>query len=298
MCGAPVDITAQTTEGGWTKLPAISDLARIQAGQSSVQVEGTLSPIADWNLAAGDSVYFTHQMLQWVEPSVTLDNLPMSKPWTRHRAGLPLIMAQASGPGHIAFAHDALGEVIAIPLQAGAAVDVTEHRLLVATGNIGYDWYESDVWYSTSGSRSADVGAGAGLLKIGLDLAGRERDDDQDKTEWFYPVGQYVDRFVANDRPGLVMIGAGGNAYTRDLAAGETILVKPPALLFKDPTVAMQLHIEYPAAGLAFWRSWGNRYLWLQLWGPGRVGLESAYVSEADPGTTFNSMSNATQHSW
>ncbi len=43
------------------------------------------------------------------------------------------------------------------------------------------------------------------------------------------------------------MIGAGGNAYTRDLAEGETILVKPPALLFKDPSVAMQLHIEYPA---------------------------------------------------
>jgi uncharacterized protein (AIM24 family) len=273
-------------------------MAHIQAGQSSVQVEGSLSPIADWNLAAGDSVYFTHQMLQWVEPSVTLDNMPMSKPWTRHRAGLPLIMAQATGPGHVAFAHDALGEVIAIPLQAGAAVDVGEHRLLVATGNVGYDWYESDVWYSTSGSRSADMGAGAGLLKMGLDLAGSERRDDRNETEWFYPVGRYLDRFTANDRPGLVMIGAGGNAYTRDLAEGETILVKPPALLFKDPTVAMQLHIEYPSAGMKFWRSWGNRYLWLRLWGPGRVGLESAYVSQADPGTTFNSMSNATQHAW
>ncbi len=99
MCGAPVDIRAQSTDGGWTKLPPISDMAHIQAGQSSVQVEGTLSPIADWNLAAGDSVYFSHQMLQWVDPSVTLDNMPMSKPWTRMRAGLPLIMAQATGPG-------------------------------------------------------------------------------------------------------------------------------------------------------------------------------------------------------
>ena len=84
----------------------------------------------------------------------------------------------------------------------------------------------------------------------------------------------------------------------RDLAEGETILVKPPALLFKDPSVAMQLHIEYPSAGMRFWRSWGNRYLWLRLWGPGRVGLESAYVAADDPGTTFNSMSSATQHSW
>ena len=118
MCGAPVDVRAQSTAGGWTQLPPISDMAHIQAGQSSVQVEGTLSPIADWNLAADDSVYFPHQMLQWVEPSVRLDNMPMSKPWTRMRAGLPLIMAQATGPGHIAFAHDALGEVIAIPLPS------------------------------------------------------------------------------------------------------------------------------------------------------------------------------------
>jgi uncharacterized protein (AIM24 family) len=299
MCGAPIDIRAQATEGGWTKLPAISDMARIQAGQSSVQVEGSLSPIADWNLAAGDSVYFTHQMLQWVEPSVVLDNMPMAKAWTRMRAGLPLIMARATGPGHVAFAHDALGEVVAIPLQAGASIDVGEHRLLVATGNVDYDWNESNIWYSTSGSRGADMGAGAGLLKAGLSMVGDDnRRDDRNETEWFYPVGRNIDRFTAVDRPGLVMIGAGGNAYTRDLAEGETILVKPPALLFKDPAVAMQLHVEYPAAGIKLWRSWGNRYLWLRLWGPGRVGLESAYVSEADPGTTFNSMSTATQHAW
>ena len=79
---------------------------------------------------------------------------------------------------------------------------------------------------------------------------------------------------------------------------GETILVKPPALLFKDTTVAMQLHIEYPAAGVKFWRTWGNRYLWLRLWGPGRIGLESSYPAAAAPGTDFGSMSQATQHMW
>ena len=45
-------------------------------------------------------------------------------------------------------------------------------------------------------------------------------------------------------------------------------------------------------------RSWGNRYLWLRLWGPGRVGLESLYTAADDPGTNFGSMSQATQHSW
>ena len=166
-------------------------------------------------------------------------------------------------------------------------------------GNVGYDWYDSGIWYSTSGREAADMGAGAGLLKVGLDMVGDGNDrDDRNETNWHYPVGQYLDRFTADDRPGLVMIGAGGNAYVRDLAEGETILVKPPALLFKDPTVAMQLHVEYPHAGMKLWRSWGNRYLWLRLWGPGRVGLESAYMADDDPGTDFHSMSKATQHAW
>jgi uncharacterized protein (AIM24 family) len=300
LCGAPVDITKQTTAGGWTKLPPVADMTRIQAGQSSIQVEGTLSAVADWNLAAGETVYFPHNTLCWADPSITFTNMPMSKPWTRHRAGLPLVMAQATGPGHVAFAHDALGELIAIPLQAGAAVDITEHRLLVATAGVGYDWNDSNVWYSTSGTSSADMGAGAGLLKMGLNMAGAgdDRRDNSNETRWHYPVGQYLDRFATTDRPGLVMIGAGGNAYVRDLAEGETIMVKPPALLFKDPTVAMQLHVEYPHAGMKLWRSWGNRYLWLRLWGPGRVGLESCYTAADDPGTDFRDMSRNTTHMW
>jgi uncharacterized protein (AIM24 family) len=298
-CGTPVNVRLQTTAGGWNELPPIADMTHIQAGQSSVQVEGAVSAIADWTLAAGESVYFPHDRLVWLEPSVTLDNMPMAKAWTRMRAGLPLVMARATGPGHIAFNGDAPGEIIAIPLQAGAAVDVCEHRLLVATENVSYDWYESGVWYTTNGRGSASQGAGAGLLKMGLDMIGDDNNRDNNETEWVYPVGRYVDRFVAQDRPGLVMLGASGNAYTRDLAEGETILVKPPALLFKDPTVAMQLHVEYPSAGgMKFWRSWGNRYLWLRLWGPGRVGIESLYEAAEDPGTDFASMSQATQHSW
>jgi uncharacterized protein (AIM24 family) len=95
-----------------------------------------------------------------------------------------------------------------------------------------------------------------------------------------------------------VLVGARGNAYNRVLAPGEALLVKPPSLLFKDPSVTAQLHIEHPAAGAQFWRSWGNRYLWLRLVGPGRVGIESCYEPDADPGTDFQQTSNATRHVW
>jgi uncharacterized protein (AIM24 family) len=95
-----------------------------------------------------------------------------------------------------------------------------------------------------------------------------------------------------------VLVQVSGNAYVRELAAGESILVKPPALLFKDPTVGMQLHVEYPAAGVKLWRTWGNRYLWLRVFGPGRVGLQSCYDRLDDPGTDFRDLSPHTDHLW
>ncbi|MGH9121135.1 MAG: AIM24 family protein [Acidimicrobiales bacterium] len=301
-CGAPVDIQLRTTSGGWTELPPIADMARIQAGQSQVEVTGRGVPVVDWALAAGDGVYFSHDVVLWKEPSVAMDSLPLKREWSRRRAGLPLVMLSAKGPGHIAFSHHTPGEVIALPLLPGGAVDVCEGRLLVATEGVDYDWLESNVWYVASDApSSADVGAGAGLLDMGLRVAGmgdrRDRGDTNQST-FRYPLGQFLDRFTAGDRHGLVMIGAGGAAFTRTLAEGESLLVKPPALLFKEPTVAIQLHVEYPAAGMKLWRSWGNRYLWLRVWGPGRVGIESCYSPAEDPGTDFRDMSQATQHAW
>ena len=55
---------------------------------------------------------------------------------------MPLVMTQAQGPGHIAFSRDAPGEMIALPLQPGQAVDVREHFFLVATANVTYDWFQ------------------------------------------------------------------------------------------------------------------------------------------------------------
>ena len=77
-CGAPVDITLRTTAGGWTELPPIADMARIQVGHSQVEVSGRSVPAAEWTLAAGEGVYFPHHVLLWQEPSVEL--APMSMP--------------------------------------------------------------------------------------------------------------------------------------------------------------------------------------------------------------------------
>jgi uncharacterized protein (AIM24 family) len=299
-CGAPVDVQIRTTNSGWTELPPIADMAKIQIGRSSCQITGRLVPTADFQLAEGDSVYFPHPYYLWSDGVVAMDAMPLRRAWTRLRAGLPLVMLQATGPGRIAFSHDTAGELLTVPLPPGAAVDVREHTMVVATGGVDYDWVESGIWFTTSGGGGGSQASGVKLLKIGLEVAGMVDGEDSggNETEWHYPLGRYLDRFTARDRPGAVFIQAGGNAFIRDLAEGEQIMVKPPSLLFKDPSVGFQLHVEFPAAGVKFWRSWGNRYLWLRMWGPGRVALQSLYDRMEDPGTDFRDVSGYSQQRW
>ena len=166
-----VDSSADTASG-WTELPSIADMARIEFGQSTCQVEGRLVPVAEMKLAAEDGAYFTHDVLLWQEPAVHVDAVPITKPWTRHRSGIPLVMLQASGPGRIAFSHDAPGELIALPLQRGSAVDVREGVLLAATLGVTYDWTETGVWFVAAPEQKEDQAGGVKLLKMGFELAG------------------------------------------------------------------------------------------------------------------------------
>jgi uncharacterized protein (AIM24 family) len=270
-CGAGTDVRAIATTSGWYEMPPIKDMARLQFGQSYCQIEGLFVPVADMSLAAPDSVYFTHHVLLWKDPQVAVTTMPMRGGWKRLFAGLPLIMTQAQGPGHIAFSRDAPGEMIALPIQPGQAVDVREHIFMVATGQISYDWFNTNIWFVT----------GTG-----------------DDRETHYPLGMYMDRFIAGPTPGLVLIHAAGNAFIRNLAPGEAILIKPTALLFKDPTVNMQLHIEHPGGTWRSWRSWGERFLWLRLFGPGRVAVQSAFKQLEDTGNTLGNTSGASIRRW
>ena len=103
--------------------------------------------------------------------------------WKRMLAGMPLIMTQAQGPGRIAFSRDAPGEMIALPLQPGQAVDVREHLFMVATGAVTYDWFNSNIWFTTQ---------------------------EGDETETHYPMGMLLDRFQAPAAPGPAAPARGG----------------------------------------------------------------------------------------
>src|SRR5258708_30406461 len=171
-------------------------MARIQFGRSYSQTEGASVPAAASTPPAGDGVYFAHHLLLWKEAGVQVTAMQMRGGWKRMFAGLPLVMTQAQGPGHIAFSRDAAGEVVALPIQPGTAVDVREHLFMVATGNVAYDWFSTNIWFST---RSGD------------------------ENETHYPVGMFMDRFTAPQSPGLLLLHAAGNVFVRELSANQPI---------------------------------------------------------------------------
>jgi uncharacterized protein (AIM24 family) len=165
---------------------------------------------------------------------------------------------------------DRPGETVAVPLPMGTGIDVQEHHFLAATGQVGYEYFNSGVWYTTRNG---------------------------DETETHYPVGQYLDRFHAQQAHGLLLLHAGGNVFRRDLAQGQTICIKPPSLLYKDPYVGMALHFETPR-GATSYQSRSMRHVWLRLWGPGRVCIQSQYGHFHDPGFNITSRSAATTQYW
>ena len=270
-CGAPIDIQLKRTPSGWIELPGTKDMARIQIGRSSVQIEGSQVPVADFHLADGDGVFFGHHELLWKDPGVVMQQSSMKGGWKRLLAGLPIHMLNASGPGRIAFSRDAAGETLAIPVHAGKGVDVREHIFMVATRSVQYDFLQSNVWFQTQ---------------------------EGDETETHYPVGWLLDRFTAPSEPGLVLVHAHGNAFLRTLGPGETILVKPSAFLYKDPSASLSLHFEHPTpSGFSLWR-YGERYLWLRITGPGKIAIQSAYGHHHDPGHRVVGTSGSTRHQW
>lgn len=273
-CGAILQPRTAPARSGWLELPPRKDMAKLQFGNSCCQIEGLYVPAAEMNLAAEDSVYFSHHVLLWMDAQVRISTMSMRGGWKRLLAGMPLIMAQAQGPGHIAFSKDEPGEIIALPLQPGQTVDVREHMFLVATSNVQYDWFQSNVWYQVQNDK---------------------------ETETFYPIGVLMDRFFAPTSPGLLLLHAGGSVLVRQLGPGQAILVKPTALVFKDPSVQMQLHLEHPNAGLFSWGAWqarSIRSIWLTLTGPGRVAIQSVFERiEQESGNIVNT-SYATRQVW
>lgn len=269
-CGAPTDVRARVTDSGWVEQPPIRDMARIRFNRSTCQISGKYVPVAEMKLDPEDSVYFSHHTLLHSEPSVQLDMMKMGRAWNRVLAGMPLLMMTARGPGHLAVSADAPGETLAVPLPRDRAIDVVEHRFLAATGNVGYQWENAGIWYTTQ---------------------------DGNDQEYHYPLGRTMDRFSADGGNGLLLLHAPGNTFIRDLRHGDRILVQPGGLIWKDRSVRMFLHFEFPHG--TYWFSsarWQAKAIWLVLQGPGRVAIQSVFEQPETAGSVVSTSGSTTQY--
>ena len=112
-------------------------------------------------------------------------------------------------------------------------------------------------------------------------------------------MGQYGDIFTAADRPGLLLLHAKGNVFIRDLGQGESLTIQPSSLVYRDTSVRVHLHLEYPRnMGFSFWRNnWDYRNIMVRLTGPGRVAVQSIF-ERPEGMESIRNHSYATRRRW
>ncbi|MBS0458120.1 MAG: AIM24 family protein [Proteobacteria bacterium] len=235
-CGAPLDVKDKVSDSGWREAPRLRDMEEFKFGNSTLQVEGKYVPVADIALQQGDSVYFEQHTMLWKEPGVPLEqyNLPSG----RSMRGMPYSVLYAKGPGRIAFSRDAPGELVVMPIHPGMEIDVREHAFLLASHSVTYSFVRIK-----------------GLVNL---LHGGN--------------GMYLDRFITQAQPGMLMLHGNGDVLQRTLGAGETILVEAGKFLYKDSSVKLET-VPVPGVKTGLF----SKLYMAQLTGPGRVGIQSMY---------------------
>jgi uncharacterized protein (AIM24 family) len=235
-CGAPLHVAKMVSDAGWRAAPRLRDMTEFRVGNSICQIAGEVVPAAEFALADGEGLFFEQRTLLWKEREVSLAGMTL-KGASRTVGGMPYAVVGAHGPGRIAFTRDASGEVVVLPLHPGMELDVRGHAFLVATQNVTYDFIKI-----------------AGLVNM------------------LHGGPMYIDRFVTQQTPGLLLLHGYGNVFERSLAAGETIQVEPGGFLYKDSSVAMNTIKVRIGAGLGH----TNANL-AEMTGPGRLGIQSMY---------------------
>jgi len=214
-------------------------MTEFRFSNSTCQVESEIVPVAELALSPGDAVFFEHHVMLWKEPAVPMAAMNTGGGMKRTLGGMPHILSIAQGPGRIAFSRDATGEIVVLPLHPGMELDVREHAFLIGTHSLNYSFVRIK-----------------GLTNL---LHGGS--------------GMYMDRFITQNYPGLLLLHGYGNVFQKTLQPGEKMLIEPGGFLYKDSTVAMNTIQMDIKTGML------RRGMYLaEMTGPGRVGIQSMYV--------------------
>jgi uncharacterized protein (AIM24 family) len=156
-------------------------------------------------------------------------------------AGMPIFMTSARGPGRIAYSRDGAGQVFALHLSPGEAVDVREHQFLAATDSVEFTFNR--------------VRGMANMLLGGT--------------------GIFIDTFTAAAGDGILWLHGYGNVFEVELQPGEQIDIEPGGWIYKSPSVTMETVFQGLSTG--FFGS-GGQLAWNRFTGPGKIALQSMYV--------------------
>jgi uncharacterized protein (AIM24 family) len=195
------------SDAGWRQAPRLRDLTQIHFGSSTIQVDGDMVPVAELALDAADSVFFEHHAMLWKDETVPMSVMDTPGGAKRLLGDMPFVLSVAHGPGHIALSRDAAGELVVLPIDGTATVELRGHALLVASGTMSYSFSKVP----------------------GL------------KTALLSGTGLYMDRFEATGEPGVIVVHGFGNVFERMLAEGESIHVEPGGFLYKDASVSIDM---------------------------------------------------------
>lgn len=209
-------------------------------GGVTYHIEGELAPVL--HMALGSvAVYFEHHILLWKEPHIQIELKPLKSVFKRVMSGMPVFMTQAKGPGKIAFSRDGVGQVFAMHLKAGQAIDVREHQFIAATDVVEYSFTR--------------LKGAANML--------------------FGGTGIFIDTFSCARQDGILWLYGYGNVFEVTLNPGEQIDVEPGGWVYKDRSVQMQTIFQRLAAGFL---AGAGQIFWNRFTGPGRIGLQSMYL--------------------
>jgi uncharacterized protein (AIM24 family) len=190
-------------------------------------------------------VFFEHHTMLWKQTDVKIEIRKLSGGLKRKFAGGEFFVTQAVGPGSLAFSRDSVGQMFALHIPEGDGIDVREHQFIAATNKVEYTFER------VKGVRNMLFGG----------------------------TGFFMDKFRAKHEDGIVWIHGTGNVFTIDLAHGEKIDVEPGGFLFKDLHVKMEAHTMGLKTGLF---SGGEKLTWNRFTGPGRVGIQTMYISPVE----------------
>jgi uncharacterized protein (AIM24 family) len=219
-------------------------------------VRGELVPELQVVVGAA-AVMFEHHTLLWKETQVNVELKKLPGGVKRKIAGLEFFVTRTSGAGHIAFSRDSPGQCIPMHLRAGEGLDVREHQFIAATDNLDYSFER------LKGVQNMLMG-GSGI---------------------------FMDKFRATSGDALVWLHGHGNVFLVELGAGEQLDVEAGAWLYKDPTVSLEAVTMGLKTGLM---GGGGKLTWNRFTGPGRLAIQTMFISPAEGEDTSSNAQAAT----